>query len=195
VTDAGSCRDSAETRVLEQRDVFPEAGVTQPPTSVESTLPSLRPWGRGTRAPSHRPAGYVCPGLQQSQRTPCGTDNTHCRAGARGKMRSTRWAAVSAMRRPPQDGQKPRFLHENATTLAWPQRSQCTRMNPCSRIPHSRKAAVHVRQILEVDDRAPRGPQGTFPDVRRRPGKARFQPDRADGIPPRLSWIRRHLRS
>jgi hypothetical protein len=42
-----------------------------------------------------------------------GTDNTHWRYGALGRTRSTRWAAVSAIRRAVHDGQMPRRLHEN----------------------------------------------------------------------------------
>jgi hypothetical protein len=37
--------------------------------------------------------------------------NTHCRMGLIGKTSSTRWIALSDMRRPPQLGQNPRFLH------------------------------------------------------------------------------------
>ena len=40
------------------------------------------------------------------------------RTGTSGNTRSTRWAAVSAMRLLPQDGQKPRRLQENATTIS-----------------------------------------------------------------------------
>jgi len=45
--------------------------------------------------------------------------------GTRGKTRSTRWAAVSAILRPQQELQKPRFLQEvtfnktNVTSLDW----------------------------------------------------------------------------
>lgn len=51
-------------------------------------------------------------------------------------------ATVSAMRRPPQDGKKPRPLHENATRRSWPQASQWTRVNPCASTPHSRSARI-----------------------------------------------------
>jgi hypothetical protein len=34
------------------------------------------------------------------------------------------------MRRPPQDGQKPRRLHEKGTRRSWPQSSQCRRRKP-----------------------------------------------------------------
>jgi hypothetical protein len=40
---------------------------------------------------------------------------THCRVGFIGRTESTRWAAVSAILRPPQLGQKPRRLQEKAT--------------------------------------------------------------------------------
>ena len=49
---------------------------------------------------------------------------------------STRWAAVSAMRRAPQEGQKPRRLHEKATSFSWPHSLQRRRRNPCARMPH-----------------------------------------------------------
>jgi hypothetical protein len=38
-----------------------------------------------------------------------GTDSTYCHTGTSGNTWSTRLAAVSAMRRPPHDGQKPRI--------------------------------------------------------------------------------------
>ena len=53
-----------------------------------------------------------------------GSDNTHCRTGTRGSTRSTRNAAVSAMRRPPHEGQNPRPLQENPTTRSCPHPSQ-----------------------------------------------------------------------
>jgi hypothetical protein len=43
------------------------------------------------------------------------------------RTRSTRCAAVSAMRRPPQLGQKPRRLHEKGRRRSQPQSSQCRR--------------------------------------------------------------------
>ena len=43
-----------------------------------------------------------------------------------------------SMRRAPQEGQKPRCLHENATSSSWLQRSQRTRQKPWARMPHSR---------------------------------------------------------
>ena len=44
-----------------------------------------------------------------------GKVNTHCRYGARGSTRSTRWAAVSSARRAVHDGQRPRRLHAACT--------------------------------------------------------------------------------
>jgi hypothetical protein len=38
------------------------------------------------------------------------------------------------MRRAPQEGQKPRRLHENATSFSWPHSLQRRRRNPCARI-------------------------------------------------------------
>ena len=44
--------------------------------------------------------------------------STHCRMGCLGNTWSTRCAALSTMRRAPQDGQKPRHLQENATSCS-----------------------------------------------------------------------------
>jgi hypothetical protein len=54
---------------------------------------------------------------------------------------TARWAAVSDMRRAPHDGQNPRLLHENATSLSWAQSPQRSRRKPWARMPHSRKAS------------------------------------------------------
>ncbi len=52
--------------------------------------------------------------------------------GGAGRLRvpTTSQAAVSAILRPPQDGQKPRHLQENATSRSYPHASQWTRKNP-----------------------------------------------------------------
>jgi hypothetical protein len=50
--------------------------------------------------------------------------STHWRSGTGGSTLSTRLAAGSAMRRPPQLGQKPRPLHENGTKRSKPQTAQ-----------------------------------------------------------------------
>ena len=68
-------------------------------------------------------------------------DNTQCRMGCSGRTCSTRWAAVSAMRRTPQLGQNPRRLQLNATSFSWRQASHLTRRNPYSRRPHFRYAS------------------------------------------------------
>ena len=47
---------------------------------------------------------------------------------------------MSAMRRPTQDGQKPRPLHEKATSRSTPHCAQCTRTKPNGSRPHSRYA-------------------------------------------------------
>ncbi len=49
-----------------------------------------------------------------------GTEITHCRTGTGGMTRSTRCAAVCAIRRPLQEGQTPRPLREKATTKPCP---------------------------------------------------------------------------
>jgi hypothetical protein len=45
-----------------------------------------------------------------------GIEKTHWRVGTCGSTRSTRWAASSAILRPPHEGQKARPLHENGTS-------------------------------------------------------------------------------
>ena len=63
-------------------------------------------------------------------RSPKGNERTHWRMGTRGSTRSTRCAAVSAICRPPHEGQKPRLLHEKAKTWSSPQSSQRTLTKP-----------------------------------------------------------------
>ena len=50
-----------------------------------------------------------------------GTEITHWCTDTGGMTRSTKCAAVCAMRQPLHDGQTPLPLHENATTTPWPQ--------------------------------------------------------------------------
>ena len=50
-------------------------------------------------------------------------------------------AAVWNMRRTPHEGQKPRRLQLNATSLSWPQSLQRRRKRRCARMPHTRKAS------------------------------------------------------
>src|SRR5262249_39756461 len=69
-------------------------------------------------------------------RTGTGTDTTHWRVGTQGITRSTRWAAVWAMRRPAQAGQNPRRLQRNASSSSCWQGSQPSRRKPCARTPH-----------------------------------------------------------
>ena len=57
----------------------------------------------------------------------------HCRTGTSGGTSSTKCVATSAMRRATHDGQKPRALQENATTISSPHPSQRRRTHPCSR--------------------------------------------------------------
>src|SRR3954471_23208572 len=51
-------------------------------------------------------------------RSGIGNESTHWRTGTRGITQSTRWAALCAMRRAPQEGQNPRRLQEKATSLS-----------------------------------------------------------------------------
>jgi hypothetical protein len=61
-----------------------------------------------------------------------------CRTGCSGKTRSTRCAAVSALRRAPQAGHSPRTLQEKGIESSSPQCSQRARAKPWARMPHSR---------------------------------------------------------
>ncbi len=54
----------------------------------------------------------------KSSRNSKGTLNTHWRMGTSGKTRSVRCAAVLHIRRALQEGQTPRNLHENATSIS-----------------------------------------------------------------------------
>jgi predicted RNase H-like HicB family nuclease len=56
--------------------------------------------------------------VASKNRNACGSESTHCRSGRSGNTSSANSAAVSAMRRPPQEGQKPRFLQLNATSFS-----------------------------------------------------------------------------
>ena len=67
-----------------------------------------------------------------------------------GSTQSTRRAAVSAMRRPPQDGQKPRPLQENGTRRSWPQTAQRTRRKPKARIPQRGSPELALHEAREV---------------------------------------------
>src|SRR3990172_6430698 len=66
--------------------------------------------------------------------------------------RSTRWAASSLIRRPPQDGQNPRPRQLKATTVVSPHRSQRTRRKPWSRNPLSNCRNTPIEAIEQVDD-------------------------------------------
>ena len=50
-----------------------------------------------------------------------GSDSTHCRTGATGNTRSTRWAAVSAILLPAHEGHQMRRLHEKGRSRSYPQ--------------------------------------------------------------------------
>ena len=56
-----------------------------------------------------------------------GTETTHWRVGTQGMTRSTRWAAVWAMRRPAHDGQNPRRLQLKVRSTSCLQVSQPSR--------------------------------------------------------------------
>ena len=74
------------------------------------------------------------------------------------------------MRRAPQEGQKPRRLHENATSFSWPHSLQCRRRNPCARMPHARKASNSADPAGRKHGAAPPHQQHDLP---RRPRQRR----------------------
>ena len=76
--------------------------------------------------------------LGNRKRKGYGTLNTHWRTGCSANTSPTSNAALSAMRRTPQLGQKPHLLQLKATRLSAWQLSQRTRRKPCSRRPHLR---------------------------------------------------------
>ena len=79
--------------------------------------------------------------LANRNRKGCGTLGTHRRTGRSGNTSSTRWVALSAMRRAPQLGQNPRLLQLKATSRSARQPSQATRRKPCSSRPQARKSS------------------------------------------------------
>jgi len=91
------------------------------------------PTGRWRRQNGSRDA-------QHRRRRRCGRLSVHCRTGTGGNKWSTKCAARSAMRRPPQLGQNPRPLHENGTSRFRPQSSHRTRANPRASTPHPRNS-------------------------------------------------------
>ena len=125
---------------------------TDPPKRWMTATPpprgSARPWSRAqprrcrsTARCSRRATRRHRSWCQASTyRIRCGTLKTHWRTGTSGKTWSTRCAARSAMRRPPQLGQKPRPLHENATSRSVRQSPHRNRAKPPARNPHRRNA-------------------------------------------------------
>jgi len=90
---------------------------------------------------------------------------------------STRCAARSVIRRPPQLGRKPRPLHENATNRSVPQSVQRERAKPCASTPHGRiaetrasrtrgrHARAHVERARRGRSEDARGRRGDDPNV------------------------------
>ena len=74
-------------------------------------------------------------GRHASRKRSC-IGKTHCRTGTAEKTWSQRCAAESAIRGPAQDGQKPLFLQEKATSSSSWQVEQRTRAKPWQRSPH-----------------------------------------------------------
>ena len=97
--------------------------------------------------------------------------------GDGGQHRSTRCAAVSAIRRPAQELQNPRPLQENATTRSSPQLSQCTRKKPWASTPHSRNERSSRRRTAAPGGRGGAAWPGRFRAARRRHHKGCFLRD------------------
>src|SRR5687768_6087018 len=70
----------------------------------------------------------------------CGRLKTHCRTGAIGNTSSTRCAARSAIRLPPQFGQTARLLQENGTKRSSRQRAQRNPREPTRQEPAAQEA-------------------------------------------------------
>ena len=68
-------------------------------------------------------------------------DSTDWRTGTVGMTWSTRWAAASAMRRVPHEGQMPGRLQEKATNFSSAQPSKRNRRKPWARMPQARNAS------------------------------------------------------
>jgi len=87
---------------------------------------------------------------------------------------------AGSMRAAPHDGQKPRPLHENATTSSCPQSSQCTRAKPCASTPHRRNAATsRTQRTAAATALLPPPSAGTAPTRPAPPGTAPRPPARA----------------
>ena len=90
-------------------------GVTAAPNSPAFLVTFLSGVGR-TQTNNQRRGGSAPPEIQQirqiggSDRSGQGNVTTHWRMGMRGSTGSTRWAAVSTIRRTPHEGQNPLLL-------------------------------------------------------------------------------------
>ncbi len=107
------------------------------------------------------------------ERSAHGSEPTHWRTATSGRTSSTRCAARSDMRRPRHEGQKPRRLHENATSSSWPPRRQARRTTPCSSRPQASTPRSRARRSAATQASARvRGRGGRCP----RDGGARSRP-------------------
>jgi hypothetical protein len=88
----------------------------------------------------------------RKQRNRFGTEITHCRTGTGGMTRSTRCAADCAIRRPLQEGQTPRPLHEKATTKPCPHEAQRALPNPKQRMPQFLVPPTNWGELAQADD-------------------------------------------
>jgi hypothetical protein len=127
-----------------------------------------------------------------SRRSGMGNASTHWRTGTWGMTWSTRCAAVCAARRAPHEGQKPRFLQLNATSLSCPQSPQRSRRKPWARMPHSRKASNSPCRPHPASGRALRQAQTVHRTVcvRAQPSRTAARRRRLPPRPARRRWRR-----
>lgn len=70
--------------------------------------------------------------------------------GFTGKTSSTKWMAVSAIRRAPQDGQNPRRLQEKATKCSFGQDSHLALKNPWAKREIADAVGSSVESIIRI---------------------------------------------
>ena len=111
---------------------------------------------------------------RRSRRSGMGNDSTHWRTGTCGMTWSTRCAVVCAFRRALHEGQKPRRLQLNTTSLLWPQPPQSPQRS--RRKPWARTAAFEEGVELFLARSA-----ASRRRTRLRPGRRRSQRAAAPG--------------
>ena len=111
--------------------------VTAPVWPVRRVSPArVSRWPEIVRYTTPSTAEITAGRVTSRKRSAIGSEKTHWRSGRSGSISSASSAAVSAMRRAPQEGQKPRFLQLNATSFSAWHCSQRRRRKPYSSRPH-----------------------------------------------------------